>query len=425
MGIAGARPQSAGGRARPEPVHDVAIAGAGPAGSRIARNLAARGFDVLVLEEHEAIGDPCHCSGLVTPRTLELADVGDDVIQNTIRGAVIHAAPSRSLAVGGDRVQAHVIDRMELDRRLAAQARKAGATFFRRTRLSRFSVSEPSRVGAGGGSVVIRVLREGTESVIRARLLVGADGARSRVAAQVRGTPISGAVVGLGALAEYDRNGLHDHVELFLDPASAPGWFGWTIPVTSGIARLGTGSANGIKPRESFRRLRRAFPDNFGAARVHSHSGGLIAVWEPTPMTSNRVMLVGDAARQVKPTSGGGIYAALRAAELAGAAASEALTSGDVSARALLSYPRNWDRSFGRELRRQHDMRRAFQRLTATELAMLVQFFEDRRIREAVGSVADIDYPSRLIAELVIRSPSLALRLMRWPQFPLAWLPGI
>lgn len=418
-----ASPASAQPRRTVAPLHDVVVAGAGPAGSRIARDLAVAGFDVMVLEEHEAIGDPCHCSGLVTPRTLQLAGVGDGLVHNTIRGAVIYAPPSRPVTVGGDRIHAHVIDRTELDRRLAAQASDAGATFLGKTRFLGFSIAAPSNGRAADGCVVIRVLREGSETTIRARLLVGADGARSRVAQQVRGSPIRRAVVGLGALAEYEGKAPHDYVELFLDPASAPGWFGWTIPVGDGMARLGTGSANGIKPRDSFAQLRRSFPDSFGSAHVHSHSGGLIALWEPTPMTSDRVMLVGDAARQVKPTSGGGIHAALQAASLAAEVASEAMRRGDVSAHGLRAYPRRWHGSAGRELRRQHDMRRAFERLSANELAVLAQFLEDPRLRGTVNSVADIDYPSRVVAKLALHQPLLALRLLRWPRFPLAWLP--
>jgi digeranylgeranylglycerophospholipid reductase len=397
-------------------VHDVIVAGAGPAGSRTARDLALRGFDVVVLEEHRVVGAPCHCSGLVTPRTIELADVGRAVICNPIRGAVIHAPGIHSVSVGGDRVHAYVIDRTDFDQRLCAQAEAAGATLLPQTRLESFVLTD--------SHVVVHARCEGRPIRLRARLLVGADGALSRVALQVRGTLPTGIVAGLGAVAGYDRNPLDDHVEVFLDPESAPGWFGWTIPLADRLARLGTGSAYGVKPRESFERLRATFPETFGAARVRSRSGGLIALWEPTPMVADRVMLVGDAARQVKPTSGGGIHAALEAAGLAASVAADALVKGDLSQRGLGAYPKRWHRYQGRELRRQHDMRRVFARLTAADLATLVPCLAERELRAEIDAVGDIDYPSRMVLRIGRHRPQLLLKLMARPRFPLAWLWG-
>ena len=147
-----------------------------------------------------------------------------------------------------------------------------------------------------------------------ARLLIGADGARSKVARQIRGTRPNG-----------NRCRLRSARGLRAEPAarprrslprrpSAPGWFGWTIPSATVPSRIGTGSANGVKPLESFRATAVGFPTTFGTARVRTHSAGAIALWEPTAMVADRVMLVGDAARQVKPTSGGGSTRALDAA---------------------------------------------------------------------------------------------------------------
>jgi geranylgeranyl reductase family protein len=397
-------------------LHDVIVAGAGPAGSRTARDLAVRGFDVLVLEEHRSVGAPCHCSGLVTPRTVELAAVGSQIIHNTIRGAVLHARDVQPVRVGGDRVHAYVIDRQELDRRLWAQAGRAGARLQPRTRLESFAVA--------GSHVIVRARNKGLPTELRARLLVGADGALSRVAQQVRGTRPAGIVAGLGALAGYGGNPLPDHVEVFLDPHAAPGWFGWTIPLTDGMARLGTGSANGVRPRESFERLRASFPDTFGTARIHSHTGGLIALWEPTPMVADRVMLVGDAARQVKPASGGGIHAALEAAALAAEVASDALRRDRLAIRELQAYPNQWHKNQGRELRRQHDMRRVFKRLSPSDIATLVPLLDDDELRSAVETVGDIDYPSRVIRRVGRQRPRLLLKLIPRPRFPLAWFGG-
>jgi digeranylgeranylglycerophospholipid reductase len=402
--------------------YDAVVVGAGPAGSRVARDLAAAGFHVALLEEHREVGLPGHCSGLVTPRTLEIAQVGDEIVLNTIRGAVLHLPSGRRYRLGGDRTHAYVIDRVALDRRLADQATRAGAQLLFSTAFLRFRLEGTPGPGRGAGEVVATVLREGVETEIRARLLIGADGALSMVARQIRGSRLERAVAGLGAVAGYDANPHADHVELFLDDHAAPGWFGWTIPVGNGVARVGTGSANGITPRESFARLRVRFPDSFGRAEVDSHTAGTIAIWEPTPMVANRVMLVGDAARQVKPTSGGGIHAAIHAAGLAAATAADALHSSNLSARSLQRYPDRWHAGLGREMQRGHDMRRVFMKLSPARLDHLVEALDRRPLHDAIDAVGDIDFPSQIVWAILRRDPVLALRLWTRPRFPGAWL---
>jgi flavin-dependent dehydrogenase len=141
-------------------------------------------------------------------------------------------------------------------------------------------------------------------------------------------------------------------------------------------------------------------------------------------MVADRVMLVGDAARQVKPASGGGIHAALEAATLAARVAGDALRRDRLSRRELQAYPDHWHRNQGRELRRQHDMRRVFERLDVRDIASLVPLLEDDELRSAVEIVGDIDYPSRVIRRVGRQRPRLLLKLIPRPRFPLAWLGG-
>ncbi|MBM4438154.1 MAG: NAD(P)/FAD-dependent oxidoreductase, partial [Actinobacteria bacterium] len=301
------------------------------------------------------------------------------------------------------------------------QATDAGVELLCRTRFLRYRLTGQTCGGSGAGGVVVSVLREGVETELRARLLVGADGAFSRVAGQVRGSAPVRMVAGIGADADYAGPPL-DHVEVFVDHWAAPGWFGWTIPLGAGSARVGTGSASGIKPIESFDRLRERFPDTFGRTQVRSYRGGPIAIWEPTPLAADRVLLVGDAARQVKPTSGGGIHAALHAAGLAAAAASSAITLGDCSRRGLEPYARAWHASLGGEMRRGHDLRRIYTQLDHSRLDAIGRVLARDGVRGEVDAVGDIDLPSRMAWALVRRAPVLAVRLATLPRFPRAWL---
>ncbi len=109
------------------PGFEVVVVGAGPAGAAAARDIAAAGASVLLLEEHRAIGEPLHCSGLVTPRMLKLADVTHDVVLAEINGAVINLPSGRRVPVGGAGPYAVAIDRVRFDEELVVRAERSGA----------------------------------------------------------------------------------------------------------------------------------------------------------------------------------------------------------------------------------------------------------------------------------------------------------
>ena len=139
-------------------------------------------------------------------------------------------------------------------------------------------------------------------------------------------------------------------------------------------------------------------------------------------MVVDRVMLVGDAARQVKPTSGGGIYAAIHAAGLAAATAADALHSSNLSAGSLQRYPDRWYTGLGREMQRGYDIRRVLMRLSPARLDHLVEALNRRPLRAAIDAVGDIDLPSQIVWAILRRDPVLALRLWTRPRFLGAWL---
>ena len=110
---------------------DVAVVGAGPAGSRTARDLASAGLRVRLLEEHRAIGVPSHCSGLISLRTLREAEIGEEAVLHRLTGAFVHTQEGGEVALGGSETQAVGIDRVAWDETLCEQAQAAGADLVR------------------------------------------------------------------------------------------------------------------------------------------------------------------------------------------------------------------------------------------------------------------------------------------------------
>jgi digeranylgeranylglycerophospholipid reductase len=267
------------------------------------------------------------------------------------------------------------------------------------------------------------VRRDGRETDLTTRLLIGADGAQSFVAKwsgvrRVQSEPALGlgALVSLPALAP-------ETVRVFVGRAVAPSFFAWLIPAGGGMARLGIGCGDGARPATHLRRLVEAYPALFRGMEVCSYSGGLIPLVTLDRIVADNVMLVGDAAGQIKPTSGGGIYTSLVGARHCARVAAEALTRGDVRAAALAPYQTAWEADMGGEMSRGWDLRAAVLDLSDAELDRLVGILRSARLGALIARHGDIDYPSRLASRLVRARPLLYgfLRIAlrgSWPALP-------
>ncbi|MSP78646.1 MAG: NAD(P)/FAD-dependent oxidoreductase [Dehalococcoidia bacterium] len=194
--------------------HHVVVVGAGPAGSVAARDIARHGWRVLLLEEHTVVGDPVHCSGLVTPRTLKAADLNEDLVVHRITGAIVHSPLGRQVTIGGDRERAFVLDRQRFDQALAEQAQKAGASLSLSSRFIGLEVSDD----------IARVTydRGGASHTVTADLVVGADGSLSAVSRPLGLAKPAEAIAAIGG--EVTGHALRDDlVEVFVDPERIPG----------------------------------------------------------------------------------------------------------------------------------------------------------------------------------------------------------
>ena len=390
--------------------YDAVVVGAGPAGSATARDVAVRGFRTLLIEEHEAIGEPLHCAGLVTPRTLELAGVTDGLVINELRGGFVNSPLGARLPLGGDRLRAVAIHRQRLDELLAVAAQQAGTELWTSARLVGLE-RQP-------GALAVHVSWRGRPQALRTRLLIGADGAQSRVARWLGlWARHEERIVGLGMEARLQTE-RQDFLEIFVGNSIAPGFFGWVIPLGEGRARIGIATNDGKRPIYYLGSLLEAFPRLFAGAQFGRLYGGVIPLKRPHRIYCENAMLVGDAAGQVKPTSGGGIYTGLVGAKHCAQAAVRALSEDDLSSTSLARYQKAWAREMNRELARGWDLRRIFLALDDRELDGLISVFRSQRLRRLAEQHGDIDFPSRLFASLPLAVPVLrpflrtALRLL-------------
>jgi digeranylgeranylglycerophospholipid reductase len=142
-------------------------------------------------------------------------------------------------------------------------------------------------------------------------------------------------------------------------------------------------------------------------ATVLTRFGGTIPLGALRKTVDNHVMLVGDAAAQVKPTSGGGLYTGLLSAQHLVRTVREAFEQQHVNEAFLQRYHQGWTKEISRELYLGMRFRSVFKRLTDDQLNKYLNKFNKEKIINIINTYGDIDYPSRLARPLIKAMPSL------------------
>ena len=394
-------------------LYDAIVVGAGPAGSTFAEALARASFRVALLEEHEQVGVPKHCSGLVSPRALEIAGVSPEVMGlQEYRQARVWAPGGGTLWLRSDSVQAIAIERDCFDQALAQRAVDAGAELMLSTRARHFQ-REDSRIA-------IQATTPRGEICLHAPLLVGADGATSRVARWMGASGKREVIPAIKADVTFTSGGT-DTIEILVGSGVAPGWFGWVIPLPGGRATIGMGATG--SPRVHFPAFLDIVRRRFGDLSLDSTHSAPIPLGPARDFVGDDVLLIGAAAHQTKPTTGGGVYLGIRAAQLAADVAAHALTrvrAGSqhaLSRRALAPYEEAWQRQEGREVAVGHRLRSVYRRLSDRDLDWIVAAAAQPWAQRLISRLGDIDFPAQLLSALLHDLPR---NLHRRP-----WLPGL
>jgi digeranylgeranylglycerophospholipid reductase len=378
---------------------DAVIIGAGPAGCFTAMQIAPFDFKVLIIEEHEKIGCPVRCAGLISPRTMELAGVDKSIVINSVTGLQVFSPLGSSLHINKGSVIAQAINRTAFDQELAAKAENAGAVLLKGLKVNGLEhISEGYRLKAAGKNKNV---------TLDAKLIIGADGANSRVSKWLQLNHNIPKAVMYAADAELQCKET-DLISIFLSQDFAPGWFGWIIPLDAKTCRVGTGfafSQSKFSPKYFFQRLVNHYPQIFKDVRIIRYTGGTVPLGLMPKIYSPHAMLVGDAACQIKPISGGGLYFSLRGAQICGQIAVEALSAGDLSETRMACYQKLWEKEMAEEILCAMKHRESFLDFSDKDIDLLIRFLRKPQCEKIVIKYGDIDYPSNLAKKLLKLGP--------------------
>ncbi|MBM2575516.1 geranylgeranyl diphosphate reductase [Jannaschia sp. Os4] len=299
---------------------DVVVVGGGPCGATAAHDLARAGHAVAFIDKAGRIKP---CGGAIPPRLIRDFDIPDEQIVAKINTARMVSPTGRRVDIPIEDGFVGMVDREHFDEFLRVRAAEAGAMRHTGTFL---------RVERGDGTwVVYRDKASGEEVRLPCRMVIGADGARSNVARQEvpggREIPYVIAyheiIAAPGKVGEYDPT----RCDVVYDGAISPDFYGWVFPHgAQASVGMGTGK-DGVDLKAATAQLREA--SGLAGCQTIRKEGAPIPLRPLDRWDNGRdIVLAGDAAGVVAPSSGEGIYYAMMGGRVAGLAAAAALEKG-------------------------------------------------------------------------------------------------
>ncbi len=359
--------------------YDVIVVGGGPSGSQVAYKLAGMGYIVGVVEKKATLnGDVC-CTGLVSRECVDKFSIPEGVIHRWVSGAKLYPPSGKPVQVQRDTPQVAVLNRSAFNQIWAQRAKKAGVEY-------RFGCNLKGIIREKG-KVTAEVSCRGQTLTLQGRAIVIATGFGTPLLDNLGLGAAGDFVMGAQAVVETDI----PEVEVYFGNQVAPGFFGWLVPTSPGKGLVGL-----LARRDNPFYLRKLLASLAAAGKIASTDvkmtyGGVPL--KPLPHTrGDNLLVVGTAAGQVKPITGGGIYFGLICADIAANTLNRALVADNLSAHALAGYERAWRRKLARELRNGYWGRKAYEMLNDRQVSRVFGLLESTGIIEELRRSEDLSF---------------------------------
>ncbi len=386
--------------------YDMLIVGGGPAGAFAAKTAAEKGLSVLMVEKRPAIGAPVRCAEGIGKELLKgFLEPDPQWISAEIEKADIYAPDGFKMALNPEKSGAevgYVLNRKIFDRELVWQAAGAGAEVQVKTR----AIAPILENGQIRGAMLEY---NGQVSEIQADVTIAADGVESKFTRWC-GIDTTVPLREMETCAQYLMTGIDidpHATEFFTGNQIAPAGYVWIFPKGEKTANVGIG-IGGDKSRQGNRAkdyldkfCKRMFPDGKAIELI---VGG-VSICRPLECTvANNLLVAGDAARVSDPLTGGGIYNALYTGKLAAEVAVDAISKGNTSKDALMTYDNTWRASkLGKALERNYQIKEIFTTLSDNELNSIIH-------SASTMNMEDFNTLT-LIKKIVAANPKIALKL--------------
>ena len=351
--------------------YDVVVIGAGPAGSVTSRFAAENGASVLMLERDREPGIPVRCAEGVSHRGIApFIEIDKRWIANQIDVAKLHA-PNGESAYMYNNGTGYVLERRIFDTALCDLAVKRGAHLI--TKADALDLIRENNKIAG-----IEYKYFGEIRTVKCDMVIGADGVESRVG-RWAGIKTAVRLEDINTCVQYTLSDIdveNNACEFYFGSTISPGGYIWVFPKSENTANVGIGLAGHLAhekgPKEYLDEfIEKHFPD---AKITYTVFGGVPISATLKEIVRDNIMLVGDAARQVNPITGGGVVQGMLAGSIAGKVAAEAVKTRKFDAKFLKKYHREWDKRLGNTLKTMFELKERFLRMNDEKLNRIIKF---------------------------------------------------
>ncbi|MBD3197126.1 MAG: geranylgeranyl reductase family protein [Candidatus Lokiarchaeota archaeon] len=391
---------------------DVCIIGASISGNYLAFLLSDSNLKILLIEEHSEIGKPLQCAGIVSRKLESLVNLKDHLILNRVNVAKIISPEGNEIYLSGDE-QPFIIDRINFDYYFFEQIkRNPNINIVLNEKFKSFNLIEEEE-----GQLV---LVETNKRTIKSKLLVGCDGPLSRVARQCGIINKIIYATQIRTTTSFDPN----TAELYFDER----WndlFGWLVPENSKTARIGLATSDGISNKF------KAFLKKLDIKKedIIDRQGGIIPIGMMNECAFDNTLLLGDAACQVKATTGGGIVMLLIAAKFAAGCIKSSFKEENFSKSFIYkNYEKQCLYTIGKQLKFHFLLRIFFQNCTSDDFESLFQLIRKHKLQKLISLYGDMDFPRKMLIRLFFNAQIVRFLIkfvFQHPKFLISLVPNL